>query len=206
MSRRDCECFASCDWGFNAPGCVLWWLVLPDNGLHIVREYKFQLMTAEDVARQIKKINGELGLTPRYIAADPAMWQKTGAGKGESHAETLIRHGLPMRKSDNDRFNGWMRVHELLRPMNEHRPWLTVDPSCKYLIRTMAEAVADKDKPEDVDTECDDHALDALRYGAMSRPPVWSMRAQRAADLPANSWGMWKRFHRRASERVGAIA
>jgi hypothetical protein len=198
------------DWGFNSPGCFLWWLVLPDNGYHIIREYKFQMMSSEEVAGQIKKVtHSDLGIKElRYVAADPAMWAKTGANvKGESIAETLIRRGLPLRRSDNDRFNGWMRVHDMLRPMNGDRPWLTVDPSCKYLIRTMVEAVADPNKPDDVDTDCDDHALDALRYGAMSRPPAWSARqAAKSAPLPANSWGFWRKFHAKQDERRSALA
>jgi hypothetical protein len=195
------------DWGFNAPGCMLWWLVLPDNALHIIREYKFQMMNAEDVAKQIQKITRELGVDLRYVAADPAMWQKTGAGKGESIAETLRRYGLPMRKSDNDRFNGWMRVHEMLRPMSDERPWLTVEPTCKYLSRTIPEAVSDPDKPEDVDTDGDDHAIDALRYGAMSRPPIWSQRPAASKTAPEpGTWGWWRRFHQKAESRPGAIA
>ena len=187
MNLRDLECFASLDWGFNAPGCCLWWVILPDNAYHIVREYKFRQMSAEEVAIQIKKITKELGVRNlRYVAADPAMWQKTGASaRGESVAETLIRHRLPMRKSDNDRFNGWLRVHELLRPMPDgKRPWLTVEPTCTYLIRSIPAAMSDKNDPDDVDTRGDDHALDALRYGAMSRPPVWSAAAARDNQPP----------------------
>ena len=159
------------DWGYNSPGCVLWWLVLPDHAFHIIREYKFRQMTSEEVASQWHKISKELGVKPVYVSADPAMWQKTGASaRGESIAETLIRRKLPMRKSDNDRFNGWQRVHELLRPMSVERPWLTVDPSCSYLIRTIPAMLSDKNNPDDIDTTKDDHAVDALRYGAMSRP------------------------------------
>ena len=111
-----------------------------------------------------------------------------------------------MRKSDNDRFNGWLRVHELLRPYDVSRPWVTVDPSCTYLARTMSTAMADKKDPDDVDTTGDDHALDALRYGAMSRPPVWSVTEKTAKVYPPNSWGMWKRWHARQTERQGALA
>lgn len=162
--------FASCDWGFNSYGCFLWWVCLPDGALHIIREYKFRQMTAEMVGKQIHEQTKAIGARLRYVACDPAMWQKTGAGRGESIAETLLRMRLPMRKSDNDRFAGWLRVHELLRPMSEHRPWLTIDPSCKYLIRTLPAMVSDDNDPDDLDTKQDDHAVDALRYGAMSRP------------------------------------
>jgi hypothetical protein len=162
------------DWGYNAPGCVLWWLCLLDGHYHIFREYKFQQTPVWDVGQEIKKRTRELGLKLDYVVADPAMWQHTGAGRGEAIAETLQRAGLPMRKGDNDRKNGWQRVHELLRTAPDGHPWLTVEdaPYCTYLRRTIAAAMSDKHDPDDVDTKGDDHALDALRYGAMSRPPV----------------------------------
>lgn len=160
------------DWGFNAKGVHLWWLCLPDGEYHIVRELVFHQMTAEMVGAAIHRETKDLGVRLlRYIACDPAMWQKTGAGRGESIAETLMRLRLPVRKSDNDRFSGWMRVHELLRAKPDGRgPWLTVDPSCKYLIRTLPAMVQDKNDPDDLDSSKEDHACDALRYGAMSRP------------------------------------
>lgn len=168
-------CFGSLDWGYNAPGDMLWWLVLPDGHLHIWREFKFQQTPAADVARMITQRTKDYGLKLRYLVADPAIWQHTGAGEhGEAIAETFLRIGLPMRKGDNDRKNGWQRVHELLRPAPDGRPWLTVEdePECRYLRRSMGAALCDPHDADDVNTHGDDHALDALRYGAMSRPPV----------------------------------
>lgn len=162
--------FLGLDWGFNAPGCALWFACLPDGKLHVRWEYKFKGKSAEVVAGDITRITKDLGIGKlRYLAADPAMWAKTGAGKGESIAETLLRRRLPMRKSDNDRFNGWNRVHEWLR-LGDGQPWLTVSPECTYLIRTLPAMVQDDHDPEDIDTTKDDHAVDALRYGLMSRP------------------------------------
>lgn len=175
------------DWGYNAPGCVLWWLCLVDGHYHIWREYKFQQTPVWDVGQDIKKRTKALGLKLDYIAADPAMWQHTGAGRGEAIAETLQRVGLPMRKGDNDRKNGWQRIHELLRLAPDGAPWLTVEaaPQCTYLRRTITGAMSDKHDPDDLDTRGDDHALDALRYGAMSRPAVGRSIVQAAAS---NEW------------------
>jgi hypothetical protein len=173
MSLREIEIFASCDWGWNSPGCVLFWLCLADGHFHIISEIKFQRKNAFELGDMVKKRVAALGVGRlRYVAADPAIWQHTGAGKGESIAETLSRRpiSLPMKKSDNDRLNGWQRVHELLGTAPDGRPWLTVDESCTYLRRTIPAAVSDKADAENVDTNIDDHALDALRYGAMSRP------------------------------------
>ena len=43
-------------------------------------------------------------------------------------------------------------------------------PGAQQLIRTLPALQHDKDKPEDLDTEGEDHLGDALRYGCMSRP------------------------------------
>lgn len=185
--------FASMDFGYNAPGCVLWWLCLADGHYHIADEYKFRQTAVWDAGLQIQKQTKALGLKLDYLVADPAMWQHTGAGRGESIAETLIRQRLPMRKGDNDRKNGWQRVHELLRTAPDGTPWLTVeaDPRCVYLRRTIAAAMSDPHDPDDLDTHGDDHALDALRYGAMSRPGVGRATAasRRAGE---GTWGAMK--------------
>lgn len=170
-ASRDVDAFASCDWGYNAPGCFLVWLALPDGHLHIVAELKFQALSVETVADRFRALVKDLGIrTLRYVACDPSMKAKTGHGRGESIMETLLRRGVPMRASDNDRVNGWLRVHELLQDAPDGTPWLTVDPSAKYLIRTLPSQMSDKHNLDDIDTNGDDHAVDALRYGAMSRP------------------------------------
>ena len=167
----DVEWFASLDWGYNAPGVVLWWACLPDGHYHIARELKFQGQSVETVATAIAKITRELEIERlRYLVADPAIWQKTGHGRGESVAETLQRRRLPMRKGDNDRLNGWLRCHELLADDAAGEPWLTVDPACRYGVRSVPAQMSDKRDPDDLDTGGDDHWVDAFRYGAMSRP------------------------------------
>jgi hypothetical protein len=171
---KDVRRICGLDWGYNAPGCCLWVACLPDGHYHVEHEYKFngtsQKQTVKDVAAEIHRRSRALGLvkTP-YVAMDPATKQHTGQ-VGESILETFQRYRVPAEASNNDRINGWQRIQELLRDDAEGRPWLTVDPSCAYLIRTLPAAVQDDREPDDVDTEGDDHALDALRYWAMSRP------------------------------------
>jgi len=184
---RETTWFCSMDWGFNAPGVCLWWAHLGDNHWHIVRELKFQYESAEAVAKRWHEMNASLGKPQiQYVAADPSMWAKTGHGKGESIAETLLRFRLPMRKGDNDRKNGWQRCHELLRVAPDGVPWLTVDATCRYGLRSLPAQMSDKRDPDDIDTGGDDHWVDAWRYGAMSRfvagrvsktttPKPWSM-------------------------------
>ena len=181
------------DWGYNAPGVILWWACLADGHYHVARELKFQQRTAEDVAHEYRRINRELGGPKvRYVVADPSMWAKTGHGRGESIAETLARVGLPMRRADNDRKNGWQRCHELLRVAPDGLPWLTIDERCVYGLRSLPAQQSDRKDPDDIDTGGDDHWVDAWRYGAMSRPrptrirpeekPLHPMLAEAIAD------------------------
>lgn len=185
--KREGQWFRSMDWGRNQPGCVLWWAVLPDHQLYIRRDYKFQGMSEQEVAAEVKKIDAELGLEKvSYTAADPAIFNKTGASHvdarfvGQSIGDSLNHYKLKLIKADNDRFNGWGRCHAILRPALDGTPWLRVHPDCRYLIRSIAGAVSDDKDPDDVDTTTDDHALDAWRYGAMSRPhPLGASKAKK---------------------------
>jgi hypothetical protein len=172
--------FRSMDWGYNAPGCVLWWAVLPDGHLHIVSDLKFQQDDVATVKAKIKARDRELGIkTGIPLFGDPAMQAKTGQKSihGASIAEALSSGYVP---ADNDRLNGWTRCHQILRDDAQGDPWLTVDPACRYLIRSIPAAKSDKHDLDDVDTTMDDHALDAWRYGAMSRP------APRAGHAPTS--------------------
>ena len=42
--------------------------------------------------------------------------------------------------------------------------------TCRDTIRTLPALQHDKQRPEDVDTNCEDHAADDVRYACMSRP------------------------------------
>lgn len=189
MRLHDLEWFASLDWGFNAPFACYWWHALADGRYHISREWKESGVYAEDFAERFWKITrDDLGLArPRYVVAGGDIRNKSGlkGNKGESVYETLQSYGLPLKDADRDRKNGWYRVHELLRPSPFGTPWLTIDPSCKYLIRTIAAAPQDKDDEDELDPKfSDDHGLESVRYGAMSRPsPTRFVREQSVGGI-----------------------
>lgn len=203
-SLADCEWFGSMDWGYNAPGVMLWWCCLPDGHYWVGQEWKFKGRSADEVADTVKKMTRELGIRRlRYLACDPSMKAKTGHARGESIFETLQRKGLPMRASDNDRHNGWMRCHQLLREAPDGQPWVSISPDCTYGRRTMPAAVQDPKNPDDLDTTQDDHWCDGFRYGAMSRPSP--TRLVESSEPPPNSWAWWRRYHER-DQRKGVLA
>ena len=71
--------------------------------------------------------------------------------------------------------------------------------TCRDLIRTLPALQHDAARPEDVDTDSEDHAADAMRYGVMSRP--WVRDVQPAA--PVDSWARAfnaSRYHEAADD------
>lgn len=193
------------DWGHNSPGWIGFFAHLADGHYHLKREYKFKGQIAEQVAKRFHEIRQELGITVRYVSGDPAMWAKTGAGKGESIAETLRRCGLPMRKGDNDRFNGAMRMHEMFRDDGQGTPYLTSDPGNKYFNRSIPALVQDPHDPDDVDTTKDDHAYDGSKYWAMSRPRP-TVFAQPKQEPVVNSPAWHRQQYERSQQGTGVLA
>jgi hypothetical protein len=85
-----------------------------------------------------------------------------------------------------DRPLGWQRFRHWLKDSPDGVPWLTVSPECPYTARTIPALVSDSHKPEDVDSDGEDHAADALRYFVMSRPPIGESVTKRQAVLPGS--------------------
>jgi hypothetical protein len=83
---------------------------------------------------------------------------------------------LIMNKADNNRQTGWSRVRELLKNSAEETPekaGLWIMDNCEHWLRTVPVLQADRLKPDDVDTNAEDHAADDTRYACMikSRAP-----------------------------------
>jgi len=169
LRARDLRVALGLDWGNASPGCVVWGAALADGHVTIFDEYKFQRMTAKDVAFAIKEKCVEWRL-PRVppVYCDPTLLPAKHGELGEWIGLTLARHGVSVVRVSNDRKNGWQRVHEALAPCShtDHapRPWLSIHPRCKYLIRTLPLMVQDPHDAEDLDSDSDDHACDAVRY------------------------------------------
>jgi hypothetical protein len=163
---RDTFWFCSGDWGSNAPGAIHWWFDVGDGHWHIGMELKFQAKSVETVAGEWHEMNRVAGLRLNCagFVLDPACWTNAS----DSIANAFQKYRLPALKANNDRKNGWQRTHELLRLAPDGKPWLTIDRyRCPYLVRTLPAATSHATDPDDLDMS-DDHALDSLRYGAMS--------------------------------------
>jgi hypothetical protein len=140
-----------------------------NNNLWIYRELYIKKITADYFARQV--IDLEKGEYIHYGILDSSTWARRG-DVGPSIAETMIQNGCRWRPSDRSpksRINGKLEVHKRFR-VNGEEPGLRIFKNCHNLIRTLTTLPTDSKNPEDVDTNAEDHAYDALRYGCMSRP------------------------------------
>ena len=124
----------------------------------------------DKVFEEIRKIENEhRWLNGKNIVgvADPAIWN---AETGESIAEIAAKHQVYFSKGDNERLPGWMQMHYRFAFDDNGYPMMYVFKNCKGFILTIPLLMYDEHKPEDIDTEGEDHIADAVRYLCMSRP------------------------------------
>lgn len=202
--------FLSLDWGFNSPGVCLWWVRLPDGHFHIRHEYKFnaslsERFTIKDVAQEIKARCLHLGLPKVPMCyGDPDLYKFKGQ-IAESPAETFTRWGVTMgTKPEHRRQHGWQRVREFLRVAPDGTPWLTIDPGCTYLIRTIPVVLQAKTDPDDVEDGGDDHAVDALRFGAVAQTTFGLNRAPKPVYEPFSAGWFRHTAQPKASRLLGS--
>lgn len=169
------QCYGGMDYGWAAPSVYLAAAKDSDGRLWFYRELTMVQTPEVDQARQILAANAGQHLVS--IAADPAMWGKTGSSLPP--AEKMATEGLWLIKADNDRLGGKSRMHTYLSEgpaCAYHRElgWATcpmlhvIDGACPKFVKTMGELTRDPRKPEDVDTDGPDHHYDSARYLCMS--------------------------------------
>jgi hypothetical protein len=162
------------DWGYARPYAIYWFALSPDGVHYIWRELygygeKENTGTREDaavVADRIKAIeehDERLGYEYRMNPADPSIFSKIGAER--SIGQIFRDKGVKWVEAYNaprSRVNG---AQELIRLLAEGR--LKIFSSCKHWLRTVPQLPPDRINLEDVDTDAEDHAWDATRYGVM---------------------------------------
>ena len=182
----------SYDFGYGKPFSCAWWAVDFDGTLYRILEcYGWNGMpnegarwTPDQQFKEIARIEREHPwLKGKRIegVADPSIWE---ASRGESIAETAMRHGVYFTPGDNERIAGWMQCHYRLQFDEQGFPRMYVFRNCEAFIRTIPTLLHSKTRPEDLDTEMEDHVADEWRYVCMTRPiaPIIEIKK----ELPIN--------------------
>lgn len=132
-------------------------------------------------------------LSDLVIWADSGMFEETGVGGltqatefqrgladglGGYHLAPKLVSAGPMKKKGSRRtscalvrqYLHW-EADETGKVVPRHRPLMRFHERCEHLVRTLPALPVDRDDPEDVDTEAEDHPYDGLRYALMANVP-----------------------------------
>ena len=186
----------SFDWGSSRPFSVGWWaesngeaVELPDGTkrawpkgslFQIAELYgwngepnKGSRKLAVEVARDILAAERAMGLAGR-VQKGPADSAIFDVENGTSIADDMGRVGVAWvaaEKGPGSRKIGLERVRRMLKAAHSHpveEPALYFFDTCRHSIRTLPTLARDTKKPDDVDTDAEDHAYDMVRYRCMT--------------------------------------
>ena len=174
--------YMSFDHGYSKPFSVGWWAVDPEGRVYRYKEWYGTMPRQANVGIEYTPAQIAEGIVAREQdetennitidrIADPAIFDKS---RGDSVADQMrpnnLHRGVYFRKGDNTRLAGKMQLHERLRFNPEGKPGIYVFSTCHDWIRTVPVLPYSQTKPEDVDTDAEDHAYDDTRYFLMDRP------------------------------------
>ena len=119
--------------------------------------------------------------------ADPSIFANHGresiyAEMKKAAAE--VNHTLNFAPGNNDRVTGWQKMRDMLENSAADRPekpGLWIFNNCVNFLRTVPTLQRDEGRPDDIDTNQEDHIADATRYACNSTPKV--------ASVGRVSWG-----------------
>ena len=170
--------YRSYDFGYGKPFSVGWHAVDEDGCAYRILELYGCTQTPNEGVRwsasqQFDKVveieNEHPWLKDKRIqgVADPSIWD---GSKGISVSEEADKHQLWFDKGVNDRIAGWMQMHERFKFDENGKAMYYIFDTCKHAIRTIPLMMYDEHKPEDLDTDLEDHIPDEIRYFCMMRP------------------------------------
>jgi hypothetical protein len=188
------EMFESMDHRATNPTAWLLWTVDYDGNLIVCDEYYSAGLVSRH-APEILRSRRDWWQTSAWSNtcwADPSIFAQHGLtdrlGRPASIASEYADYGIGLSPANNDRKAGYLRLCELLHPDEERTPpaWanqttngaprLYVVSTCRHLISQFQSAplaAEGIDAGEAVDPKwasAHGHAIDAARYGALSRP------------------------------------
>ena len=171
--------YRSFDWGFTKPFSVGWWAADNDGRLYRYRELYGCTDTPNTgvewnidvVARKIREIEDKYEYDRNSIVgvADPAIWDKSRGTEG-SIVNQMERAGVYWEKGKHNRIAGKMQLHRRFAFDKNGRPMIYVFNNCRAFIRTVPALIYSQYDVEDVDTNCEDHVYDEVRYMCMVNP------------------------------------
>lgn len=206
---QDWTRFRSGDWGSAKPFSFGWWAVVGDkfkvpgpDGIWLPRGclvryrewYGMQpgkpnvglKMHAEAVGKRLLELETDNRLV-RSGVLDPAAFSQDGGPSIHERIFAGANKRLFFSPADNKRvpgrgaLGGWDQMRGRMVGDADGLPMVVCFSTCVDSIRTIPALQHDDTKPEDLDSDMEDHAADEWRYACMSRPWV---AAEKPIDRP----------------------
>ena len=162
--------FRAFDYGESSPSACYWLRVDYDGHLWAYRELYGAGMIYSAFAQRVLELTAA-DEAIRYTVAPPDVFAVMRGG-GITGAEVLQDNGLavvPASRSGQvimGRVEGWRVMREWLAGGRLH----VHTRNCRNWWRTVPSLIHDEHNPEDLDSDSEDHAADAMRYALVSRP------------------------------------
>jgi hypothetical protein len=221
---RDWSRIRSGDWGSAHPFSFGWWAIVNEKfrtseGLWLPRGCLVRYrewygitpgrpnvglkMPAEQVGARLLELErddpkmADGVLDPAAFSEDggPSIYERISIGSGRKvHFRPADNKRVPQRGA----MGGWDQVRGRLIGDLDGLPMVVCFSTCVDSIRTIPALQHDQTKPEDLDTDGEDHAADEWRYACMSRPwvpklrPVEKPKRDRYDREPKDDVKSWK--------------
>ena len=149
------------------------WYTVTKDGMGNIKPNEGQRLTNQALGRGIaERCKGK---TWSGCVADPSIFAEPGresiyADMQKGAAD--LHHSLNFKPANNDRVGGWQKVRDMLEAAGAdvpEKPGLWVFENCVNFLRTVPTLQRDESRPDDIDTDQEDHIADEMRYLVHSR-------------------------------------
>lgn len=203
--------FRSGDWGSASPFSFGWWAIasdpfkaecvlIPRGCMVRYREWYGMLPGKPNVGLKLHAEAVGSGLWEReekdpklsFGVLDPSAFKEDGGPSIASRITSGSGNKIFFKHADNARvpgrgaMGGWDQMRGRMIGDGDGNPMIVCFSTCVDSVRTIPALQHDLDKPEDLDTDMEDHAGDDWRYGCMSRP--WTVASPNTKPAQRDRW------------------
>ena len=206
---KEWERYRTIDYGLDMLAC--YWIAIDTRGTEYVYKelYEPELIISE-AAKRILEVNGMDRI--KYTYGPPDLWNRRN-DTGKSAYDVFRENGVTLRKSSNNRVQGWYDVAEHLKVYEEkdeqtgeiiRTSKLKFFSNCVNIIRTLPQLQHDDKNPNDTAREPHEltHGPDAIRGFCIERTKATKILSAEEKELEEQI----KRKYRKGIEGIGGKA
>ena len=186
---KEWDRYRTIDYGLDMLACY-WIAIDPKGNEYVYKELYESNLIISDAAKRIIEVNGKDKI--RYTYGPPDLWNRRN-DTGKSAYDIFRENGVVLRRSANNRVQGWYSVAEHLKIVDEkdeqtgevkQTAKLRFFNTCLNIIRTLPTIQHDDKNPNDVAKEPHEltHGPDAIRGFCIERTKATKIKSQEELD------------------------